>query len=47
MKTAIWNDYDLIKATLVGGAIGLVIGIVVGYELAWQPVVNIFRPLIG
>jgi hypothetical protein len=47
MKTAIWNERDLIKAGLVGTAIGLVVGIAIGYEWAWQPVVNTFKPLIG
>jgi hypothetical protein len=47
MKQAIWNDIDLIKASLVGSAIGLVVGIIIGYEWAWQPVVNTFKPLIG
>jgi hypothetical protein len=47
MKTAIWYDSDMAKAALVGVAIGLIIGIAIGYEWAWQPVVNTFRPLIG
>lgn len=47
MKQAIWNDIDLIKGGLVGAAIGLVVGIGIGYEWAWQPVVNTFKPLIG
>jgi hypothetical protein len=47
MKQTIWNDIDLIKAGVVGSALGLVVGIAIGYEWAWQPVVNTFRPLIG
>ena len=47
MKRAIWNDYDLIKAALFGAGIGLVAGVAIGYEWAWQPVVNTFKPLIG
>jgi len=47
MKQAIWNDRDILKAALYGATIGLIVGIVVGYEWAWQPVVNTFRPLIG
>jgi hypothetical protein len=47
MKTAIWHDTDMVKASLYGVAIGFVVGFVVGYEWAWQPVVNTFRPLIG
>lgn len=47
MKTAIWYDSDLAKAALVGVAIGFVVGVIVGYEWAWRPVVNTFRPLVG
>ena len=47
MKTAIWYDSDMTKAALFGVAIGFVVGVVVGYEWAWQPVVTVFRPLIG
>jgi hypothetical protein len=37
----------MVKASLYGVAIGCVVGFVVGYEWAWQPIVNTFRPLIG
>jgi hypothetical protein len=47
MEKAIWCDSDILKAVLYGAAIGLIVGIVVGYEWAWQPVVKTFRPLIG
>ena len=47
MKTAIWHDSDMVKAILFSVAIGLIVGVIVGYEWAWQPVVNTFRPLIG
>jgi hypothetical protein len=47
MKQAIWNDIDLLKVGFFGVAIGLVVGIVIGYEWAWQPVVKTFKPLIG
>lgn len=47
LKQAIWNDYDMIKAALCGAAIGLVVGIIIGYEWAWSPVVKTFKPLIG
>jgi hypothetical protein len=47
MERAIWNDRDLIKVGLIGTAIGLVVGIAIGYEWAWQPVVKTFKPLIG
>jgi ABC-type nitrate/sulfonate/bicarbonate transport system permease component len=47
MKQAIWHDLDMIKAALYGAALGLFVGIMIGYEIGWQPVVNTFRPLIG
>jgi hypothetical protein len=47
MKQSIWNDLDMLKAALYGAGIGLVVGVVVGYEWAWSPVVNTFKPLIG
>jgi hypothetical protein len=47
MERAIWHDRDLFRAGLVGVAIGLVVGIVIGYEWAWRPVVNTFKPLVG
>jgi hypothetical protein len=43
----IWHDRDMTKALVFGIAIGFVVGVVVGFEWAWQPVVNTFRPLIG
>ena len=47
MKQAIWNDIDIFKAVLFGTGFGIVVGIVIGYEWAWQPVVNTFKHLIG
>ena len=47
MKHAIWYDTDIIKAVLFGIAVGFMFGVVVGYEWAWQPVVNTFKPLLG
>ena len=47
MKRAIWCDRDLIKIGLFGVTVGLVVGIAIGYEWAWRPVVNTFRPLVG
>jgi hypothetical protein len=35
------------KSALFGAAVGFVVGVVVGYEWAWQPVVRVFKPLIG
>ena len=47
MERAIWHNRDMVKAGLYGVAIGFVVGVVVGYEWAWQPVVKTFKPLIG
>jgi len=47
MKNAIWHDRDMLKAVAFGSCIGLIVGIVIGYEWAWRPVVNTFKPLIG
>lgn len=43
----IWSDRDLLKFSLIGAGLGFVLGVLVGFEWAWQPVVNCFRPLIG
>ena len=47
MKTAIWNDHDIIKALSIGAVVGFVVGLVVGFEWAWRPVIQTFRPLVG
>ena len=47
MKQAIWNGIDLIKGSCFGAAVGTIVGIAIGYEWAWQPVVTVFKPLIG
>ena len=44
---AIWRDSDLLKFSLIAAAIGFAIGFLFGYEAAWKPIVNCFRPLIG
>lgn len=47
-KQPIWHDRDLYKATGVGIAIGFVVGLVVGFEWAWRPVVaNCIRYVTG
>ena len=46
-KQPVWHDSDMWRAGLTGAAIGFVIGVVVGFEWAWRPVVENFRPLIG
>jgi hypothetical protein len=43
----IWSDRDLLKFSAIGAVAGFVIGVVVGFEWAWRPVVNVFRPLVG
>ena len=47
MKTAIWNDHDIIKALAIGAVSGFVVGLVVGFEWAWRPVIQTLRPLVG
>lgn len=46
-RQPIWHDRDLYKAAIIGSIIGFLIGVIVGYEWAWQPAVQLFRPLIG
>jgi hypothetical protein len=46
-KQPIWNDKDLYKATAFGIVIGFLVGVVVGYEWAWRPVVQTVKPLVG
>ena len=46
-RQPIWHDRDLYKAAAVGAAIGFVVGLLVGYEWAWRPVIQTFKPLIG
>lgn len=46
-KQPIWHDKDLYKALAIGAVVGFVVGLIVGYEWAWRPVVQTFRPLIG
>lgn len=43
----IWNDKDMYKALAVGCVIGFLVGVVVGFEWAWRPVITTFRPLVG
>lgn len=44
---AIWNDTDLLKFAIIAFAFGMLVGTGVGYEWAWKPVVNCFKPLVG
>jgi hypothetical protein len=43
----VWYDGDMWRAGLIGATIGFAIGVLVGFEWAWRPVVATFRPLIG
>jgi hypothetical protein len=38
-----WHNKDLYKAM----AVGVCIGFIVGYDWAWAPVTQTFKPLIG
>jgi len=46
-RQPIWHDRDMFKSLMFGVGIGFVIGVVVGYEWAFKPIVNCFKPLIG
>ena len=43
----IWHNADMIKSAAIAGVIGFMVGVVVGYEWAWNPVIQTFKPLIG
>ncbi len=43
----IWSDRDLLKFSGIAAVMGFVVGVLVGFEWAWRPVVNCFRPLVG
>jgi len=43
----IWHNADMIKAAVIAGVIGFMIGVIVGYDWAWAPVTQTFKPLIG
>jgi hypothetical protein len=46
-RQPIWHDRDMYKAATVGSVIGFFVGLIVGYEWAWRPVVTVFKPLAG
>jgi hypothetical protein len=46
-KQPIWHNADMIKAAAIAGVIGFMIGVIVGYDWAWAPVTQTFKPLIG
>jgi len=39
-KQPLWYDRDLYKAAAVGSIIGFAIGVLVGFEWAWRPLVG-------
>ncbi len=43
----LWTDKDLLKYCIIAWFIGALIGGLVGFEWAWRPVVNCFKPLMG
>ena len=43
----IYTVKDSYKFIAIGAVVGFVVGLVVSYEWAWQPVLQSFRPLIG
>jgi hypothetical protein len=43
----IWHNADMIKAAVIAGIIGFMVGVIVGYDWAWEPVTQTFKPLIG
>jgi len=43
----IWYDRDLYKAMAVGAVMGFLVGVLLGYEWAWQPAIKTLAPLVG
>lgn len=43
----LWSDVDLVKFSAIAMVFSFAIGFLVGYESAWRPIVNCFRPLMG
>lgn len=46
-KQPIWHDKDLYKFGAICAVIGFAVGFLFGYEWAWKPVVQTFKPLVG
>lgn len=46
-KVALWYDSDMIKSAIFGAFVGFIIGVGVGYELGFKPVVTTIRYLVG
>lgn len=47
MNQQIWTNLDMIKTAIFSLAVGFFLGLVVGYQLGFDPVVRTFKPLIG
>lgn len=47
MSEQIWTNLDMIKTSVFAAAIGFFLGLVIGYQLGFEPVVKTFKPLIG
>ena len=43
----IYHGRDLFKSSLYGVVIGFIIGVLVGFEWAYRPVITVFKPLVG
>lgn len=43
----IWHNTDMIKVVAIASVIGFIVGVIVGYEWAWKPVIQTVTPLIG
>jgi hypothetical protein len=43
----IWSNRDLVKASLLAGALGFIFGVIVGFEWAYEPVKTTIRYLVG
>jgi hypothetical protein len=43
----IYYGKDILKSSLIGAAVGFVVGVIVGFEWAYKPIVAAVKPLIG
>lgn len=47
MNQQLWTDKDLLKYSIIAWLIGVLVGIGIGFEWAWKPVIDTFIPLKG
>lgn len=47
MSEQIWTNADMIKTAVFAAVIGFFLGLVLGYQLGFEPVVSTLKPLIG